>query len=119
MYDKIVWLKTSSGVEILFVWGFFAWLCRFWSSDIDRICMALLGPIPFICWSSFSEQSNSLSNPCSAISLLDMSITFSCIVPVLRNIARSSASLRVSGPYFRNLSRGRFCFGRSRIFMGR
>lgn len=67
--------------------------------------------------SSLREQSKSLFKPYSLINRLDMSITFSPLVPVRRRIAKSSASLRTSGPSLRKRSRGRFCFGMSRIFM--
>src|SRR3989338_8998093 len=79
--------------------------------------MALLGPIPFICWSSFNEQSNRFTRPNLLISLLDISITFSPTNPVLSIIANNSASLNTSGPYFRNLSLGLEESGRSLIFI--
>lgn len=71
-----------------------------------RSCIALAGPMPLICWSSFREQSKSLFRPCSLIRRLETSIMFSWIVPVRRMMARSSESVRISGPCFRNFSLG-------------
>ena len=93
------------------------WILRFEISLIVKSCIALAGPMPLMFWSSFREQSKSSLRPCSVIRRLEISIMFSFWVPVLRIMARSSESVSVSGPCFRNFSRGRSWDGRSLIFM--
>ena len=109
-------MKTSSAQEIFFGWVSEE-ILRLEISLIVRICIALVGPMPLICWSSFREQLKSSFRPCSLIKRLDISITFSLGLPVLSNIANSSESVSISGPCFRNFSRGWESFGRSLIFM--
>ena len=110
-------MKTSSAQEIFFGWVSEE-ILRLEISLIVRICIALVGPMPLICWSSFREQLKSSFRPCSLIRRLDIWMTFSSLFPVLRRIAKSSESVRNSGPCFRNFSRGWESFGRSLIFMG-
>ena len=109
-------MKTSSAQVIFFV-GVWDWILRFVISLIVRSCIAFAGPMPFMFWSSFREQSKSLFKLCSLIRRFEISITFSFIVPVLNIIARSSESVRISGPCFRNFSLGRSWGGRSFIFI--
>ena len=120
-------MKTSSAQEIFFD-GVRDWILRLEISLIVRSCIALAGPMPLMFWSSFREQSKSSFRPCSLIRRLEISIMFSPgtnspslfifpLYPVLRIMARSSESVRISGPCFRNFSRGRSWVGRSLIFM--
>jgi len=102
---------------VIFFVGMRDWILRFVISLIVRSCIAFAGPMPFVFWSSFREQSKSLFRPCSLIRRLEISMTFSFLYPVLNIIARSSESVKYSGPCFRNFSRGRSCLGRDLIFM--
>ncbi len=109
-------MKTSSAQVIFFV-GVCDWILRFVISLMVRSCIAFAGPMPFMFWSSFREQSNNLFNPCSLIRRFEISMMFSFLYPVLRIMARSSESVRISGPCFRNFSRGRSWGGRDLIFI--
>ena len=109
-------MKTSLAQVIFFI-GVREAILRFVISKIVRSCIAFAGPMPFMFWSSFREHSNNPLRVCSLIRRLEISIMFSFGVPVLNIIARSSESVNISGPCFRNFSLGRESVGRSFIFI--
>jgi len=102
---------------VIFFVGVWDWIRRFVISLIVRSCIAFAGPMPFMFWSSLREQLNNPFRVCSLIRRLEISIMFSPRCPVRSIIARSSESVRNSGPCFRNFSRGRSWGGRDLIFI--
>src|SRR3989344_3934587 len=82
--------------------------CLLFNSKSATIWQALAEPMPLISCNSLREQAESLSKPYLEIRRLDISMTFSSLVPVFKIIAKSSASDKTEGPCFSSRSLGLF-----------